>query len=129
MGGITITIESDLSDLLQRLEEAEGALREELEDALGERAILYDQDLRGAGPGLGLTPFDTGRLLMGGTVVQDGIQLEFTNQTEYAEWARPSGAPIGEYAEASGRAFRQRFEDELIPIWEEITERAMEGDL
>lgn len=129
MGGITITIESDLSDLLARLEEAEGALREELEDALGERAILFDQDLRGAGPGLGLTPFDTGRLLMSGTVVQDGIEIEFRNQTEYAEWARPSGAPIGQYKQDSGDAFRRRFEEELIPIWEGLAERALEGDL
>ena len=127
MAGITIDIRSNVSDLLARLRAASASVRQELEDALAEQAIAYAQDLRGSGPGAGLTPFDTGRLLMGMNLVQRGLGLVAENLTEYAEWAHRSGVTTGGYQRDSGAAFRVRFGAELLARWEGITTRALEG--
>ena len=127
MAGITIDIRSNVSDLLARLRAASASVRRELEEALAEQAIAYAQDLRGSGPGVGITPFDTGRLLMGMNLVQRGLGLVAENLTEYAEWARKAGRAVGGYDRDSGAAFRVRFGAELLARWEGITTRALEG--
>ena len=131
MGGITIRIESSgLTELIDQLRAAEGDLRERLEDALAEKAIEYNQDLRGAGPGAGLTPFRTGRLLTSGNIEQNGLNIEFTNTAtdpdtgaSYAEWAHKSGESTGGYARSSELAFERRLGDELPLVWDAIVAR------
>lgn len=128
MAGIDIQIDTQgLQDLIRQLDEAAGALEQELQDALAEKSIEYELDLRGSGPGGGLTPFDTGRLLTSGNVTIDGLGLEFVNLAPYAEWAHFSGAPTGGYADDSAQAFAVRFGQELPIEWEDIITRALQG--
>lgn len=129
MAGINIQIRTEgLQDLIRQLDEAVGDLEQKLQDALAEKSIEYEQDLRGTGPGGGLTPFDTGRLLTSGNVTIDGLGLEFHNQAPYAEWAHFSGAPTGGYAADSADAFAVRLGQELPVEWERITREALGGD-
>lgn len=135
MSGIAITHESNVEDLLATMRAASVEIRPALERALAEQAIEYNQDLRGVGPGLGVTPFATGRLLTSGNIEQHGLNLEFVNEAQapggqpYAEWARKAGEPIGGYKRDSGEAFARRFGPELEEAWSKLMIAALEGAL
>lgn len=136
MAGIDIDIRSNVADVLRALESSAAVLRERLERELGEVAVEYQQDLRGPGPGLGLTPFRTGNLLLSGNVIQRGLDLTFLNDVkdprtgaEYAEWAHFSGRPTGDYAAQTAADFRQRFGEELPQRWAAVALDAARGVL
>lgn len=135
MAGIAIDITSNAREIVERLERARLELRPALENALAEQAIAFNQDLRGPGPGQGLTPFDTGRLLTSGNTVQTGLNLTFENEAQeegrapYASWAHKAGQPVGDYAATSGKAFDKRLGPDLIEAWDKISAAALSGDV
>lgn len=126
MSGITIKINtSGLGELIERMETIGDELREAMEDILAEQAIEFNQDLRGGGPGQGITPFKTGRLLTSGDIEQDGLNLAFVNDADYASDVHKSGGNDGDYERESGEAFNKRFGDELIELWDAKTEEIL----
>jgi hypothetical protein len=145
VAGLTVDVEaSGLTELIAQYKDAAANVRAAMEEALAEQAIAYNQDLRGAGPGSGVTPFDTGRLLMSGNIAQQSINLTFTNDARdpdtgvfYAGYAHQSGDPRradpsgtfgGGYATDTADAFAKRFGAELLEAWETATAREAGGD-
>jgi len=125
MSSITVTSNSD--ELMRSLE----VLDEEFVEVLAEQTVEFELDLRGNGPGEGLTPFLTGRLLTSGETFQDGLRLVFENDAaepgkeSYAEFAHHSGDPTGGYATGAERAFNQRFNVELRAKWDDLAGKAL----
>ena len=113
-----------LDDLMSDISNLPSELQEVLEDTIAQQAIAFNEDLRGSGPGEGITPFASGNLLLSGNLDHDGRSVVFTNDADYASYAHRAGGSTGDYDLESGEAFRTRFDSELT----EELDRAV-GDL
>ncbi len=116
------------TDAMQRA--IAGGLDAVLADLMAQRAEDMQDALRGAGPGGGITPYDTGRLLTTAdldvtehTVIFENDAAELGRES-YAGFAHFSGDDVGGYARDVAALFRftfgQPFADELERVTAEM---------
>lgn len=120
--------------VISGLEDAwSGDVEDVVVDAMARRAEEMQDRLRGAGPGGGITPFDTGRLLTSAEVDVRADGVIFTNDAaelgreSYAEFAHFSGDETGGYARDAEALFLELFGDSFAAEIERLTAEVIDA--